>query len=270
MISKKITAHFLILIVSVLLINGCDIIATGSDDSQFDLIEELLPVCSVSDGIVDINVYSEGPITTSFNRLYFDIFEDGTKNRISESDLTVTPMMNMSTHTHAAPVWQPGHVRNTESQLFEAAIIPTMPGGEQGSWTLQWDAGNGIAGESCDMEVTPSSDVKIFTAGNNERYVLTWIHPQNPKTGSNDLTLSLHHRESMMSFPEVQDLQLEIRPWMGSMDHGSEGNVDPVPTGIGFYEGSAVFSMSGDWQVYVTIIDNDEIIHETIFELPVN
>ncbi len=269
MFFKNFTILFSILIISALLLNGCDITASKSGDKYPDIIETLVPICSASDGIVDIDVYSSGPIATSYNRLYFDILENGTENRVAESGLTITPVMDMGHHVHAAPVWQPNPDRDPDSQLFEAAIIPTMPSGDMGSWSLQWDAGNGNAGEPCQMEVMQASDVKVFTAENDERYILTWIHPDSPKTGINDLTLSLHRRESMMSFPEVQDLQLEIRPWMGSMDHGSEGSENPEPSGDGYFEGRVVFNMSGDWQVYVTLIEDGEEIYEVEFELQV-
>lgn len=258
-----------LILCSALFLHGCDITGSGSGNEHPGYIENLTALCATSDGIVDIDIYTKDVITTRYTRLFFDVFESGTENRITEFDFAITPVMNMGEHVHAAPAWQPDSSRDPDSGMFEGAIIPTMPGGETGAWTLQWDAGNSAAGEPCDMEVGQASNVKVFTADNDERYILTWIHPHTPVTGANAMTLSLHRRESMMSFPEVQDMKLEIRTWMNSMDHGSEGSVHPGAAGDGFYEGSVVFNMSGDWQVFVTMIEDGKEIYEAEFELQV-
>ena len=140
-----------------------------------------------------------------------------------------------------------------------------------GGWSLEWQL-NGqdhSTDKACEFDVADAPNVQVFTGDDDERYILTWIEPEQPKTGSNELKLALHHRESMMSFPPVQDLDIEIKPWMGSMDHGSEGNEHPEPVGDGFYEGVVNFNMSGDWQVYVTLKEGEAELYEAKYELVV-
>jgi copper chaperone NosL len=53
----------------------------------------------------------------------------------------------------------------------------------------------------------------------------------------------------------LNELQIEIEPWMPSMHHGSPNNVQPRPLGEGRYEGQIHFTMAGHWVVHVTVND---------------
>lgn len=51
-------------------------------------------------------------------------------------------------------------------------------------------------------------------------------------------------KRGMFDWPTLDDLTLEIIPWMPTMDHGSPGNENPVAQGNGRYLGAVNFSMS--------------------------
>ncbi len=259
------------ILISLFALSSCDVLDAGSDDNDFDPGDELYQLCAVESGDYSVDAWAETPVETAYTPIYLEVRDADSGEWVDQADITLTPMMDMEEHNHSAPVWQPEAEADTETGLFAGAIIPTMPGGDMGSWYLEWE----IDGEphssmgDCAIDVANAPNVKVFTADNDERYILTWIDPETPETGSNDFVVTLHHRESMMEFPAVQDLDLEVKPWMGSMDHGSEGNEHPEPIGDGFYEGVVSFNMSGDWEVYVTLFDEGEELYEAEFEIEV-
>ena len=60
----------------------------------------------------------------------------------------------------------------------------------------------------------------------------------------------------MMDFPAVNDYTVEIEPTMPSMGHGSPNNVNPVFTSMGHYVGKVNFTMTGLWNVKLTLKKN--------------
>jgi hypothetical protein len=264
-------SHIILIIIIALpglLISGCDL-NTNNPDPADDLFE--LATSSIDN--YTVTVYTTDPVSVGYNLLYFDV-KRGANDRLSSAEITLTPLMDMGAHSHSSPVWQPGPERDAFYQLFGGAFIATMPSGDMGSWQLIIDVTDPQTGTSfslpVDVTVAQSSRVKVFTASNEQRYILTWIQPAEPKVGSNNLIVTLHRRESMMSFPAVDDLTIEIRPWMESMGHGSNNNEHPASTGSGFYQGRVNFNMSGDWRVYFTLKDGQEDLHETWFDLMLN
>ncbi|MFU8861076.1 MAG: FixH family protein [Cyclonatronaceae bacterium] len=251
------------------LLSGCGINNADDPDPAADLVELAL----VTADNHTVTIYSEQPLDVGYHPLFIDI-RRGNGDLVSSAQITIRPVMVMTSHTHSSPVWQPETVRDEHYRLFRGAFIATMPSGDSGSWRLDIDVTDPQTGSSfsvtADITVEQSSNVKVFTATNEERYILTWIAPESPKTGSNDLQVTLHRRETMMSFPAVDDLQIEIKPWMESMGHGSSNNVHPVSTGSGFYLGKVNFNMSGDWRVYFTLKSGRDELHETWFDLMLN
>lgn len=263
--------QLVVLFVIAITYTACDILDSGSDEDLFEPDKELYHLCTVESGGYTVEAYADHPVETAYTPIYLDVRETESNDAVEEADISILPVMDMGEHEHAAPVWQPEPVRDEDTNLFEAAIIPNMPGGDMGGWSLEWQL-NGqdhSVSKACEFDVADAPNVQVFTGEDDERYILTWIEPEQPETGSNELVLALHRRESMMSFPPVQDLNIEIKPWMGSMDHGSEGNEHPEPVGDGFYEGGVNFNMSGDWQVYVTLKEGEAELYEAKYELTV-
>ncbi len=260
-----------ILLISLFAVSSCDVLDSGSDDDDFDPGADLYHLCEVESGDYSVDVWSQNPLETAYSSIYLEVQDADSGDLVEQADINLTPMMDMGEHQHAAPVWQPEASADSETGLFAGAVIPTMPGGDMGSWYLEWE----IDGEShstmgdCAVDVANAPNVKVFTAENDEQYILTWIEPETPETGSNDFVVTLHHQESMMEYPAVEELDLELKPWMGSMDHGSEGNEHPESIGDGFYEGVVNFNMSGDWEVYVSLFDDDDELYEAEFEIEV-
>ena len=98
---------------------------------------------------------------------------------------------------------------------------------------------------------------------------VTRIEPKSPEVGINDFTLGIYKRESMMSFPAVDDLVVSMEPEMPTMGHGSPNNVDPVSVGNGMYEGKVNFTMTGYWKVNLdfTTANNDTVKTGQYFDI---
>ncbi len=67
----------------------------------------------------------------------------------------------------------------------------------------------------------------------------------------------------------VETVIWKIDPTMPSMGHGSPGNVHPVHHGNGWYRGTCNFTMTGDWDIALTRMDHDTIVHTTHFPVVV-
>jgi len=246
----------------------------GCSDSNSPDIEnpepDLYKLGAFTDNGVTITAYANAPLFVGYNEIFLDVQQENV--RLNNTQFRFLPMMHMEAHSHASPYESPGSVRDDIHTLHAAWVIFTMPSGMMGSWELQITAENpSITGTEASgiipVEVEGSNRVKTFMTETPARYVLTWIEPSSPEVGLNDLTISLHKRESMMSFPPVTDAVFTFEPWMPSMDHGSSNNVVPVHTGNGFYSGKVNFNMTGDWVLRfgVEIEGEDAGLH--VFEL---
>ncbi len=222
-----------------------------------------------ADGVT-VAAYSEAPLDMGFHHIYFEVHEDGAL--LDRPEITFTTMMHMENHSHASPHQNPSAERDPDAGLFRGWAIFTMPSGMMGSWELivsvrDPDADGREVEGMIDIEIEESARVRTFMADSGQRYVLTLVQPKNPRTGLNDLVVTLHQRESMMHFPPVKTALFDFEPWMPSMDHGSSNNVDPVHDSDGFYHGKVNFSMTGDWELRFDIHREDEHLGEFVFAL---
>lgn len=243
--------------------------STSSDDD--DLQEpDLYKLGEFVDNGHTVVAYSEQPLSVGFQEIYLDIHEDGTP--LDEAHIHFNTMMHMEAHSHASPFMEPGHHRDEEYNLYKSWAIFTMPSGMMGNWELEITvhdtnhSGLEITGK-VDVEVDDSNRVETFVGSDENKYILTWIEPNEPEVGINDLVVSLHKQESMTSFPAVTDATVEFEPWMPSMGHGSSNNVNPVHEESGFYHGEVNYNMTGDWELRFDITLNGEELASPVIEL---
>jgi hypothetical protein len=95
------------------------------------------------------------------------------------------------------------------------------------------------------------------------------VEPLEPRVGRQPFEVYVMQKRGMFEWPTLDDLTLEITPWMPSMDHGSPGNENPVAQGDGHYLGQVTFSMSGPWTVTVVVKDGGIVLGEVVFEYDV-
>lgn len=219
---------------------------------------------------VTVAAYSETPPAVGYQEIFFEVHKN--EVLIERPEITFTPIMHMEHHSHASPHQSPPGERDSDFGLFCGWAIFTMSSGMMGKWELAVTVHDPETAEFdiegiIDIEVAESAMVRSFMAANGERYILTLIKPDEPRTGLNDLAVALHHRETMMQFPPVTGAAFDFEPWMPSMDHGSSNNVNPVHESEGFYHGKVNFNMTGDWELRFDINQSDEHLGNIVFAI---
>ena len=95
--------------------------------------------------------------------------------------------------------------------------------------------------------------VNSLIAPDSTKYLVTMVKMDKPKVGMNGCEFLIHKRQSMMMFPPVTDLSLEMTPDMPSMGHGSPNNVNPTHVSNGHYKGTVNFTMTGEWRITLVL-----------------
>lgn len=242
-----------------------------SDDDNSDISLELQPINSVTVDGYDISLESERNLATGYNTLYWKVQKDG--KSVDIESFTVNPMMDMMTMEHSTPVEQPV-LNPIDSDYFYNMAVFIMPSGEMGTWSIAFEivtkTEETISG-NISIEVESSWRLTSVRDENDNVYFITWMTPEDPVMGNNELSYLVHTRETMMNFPAVSDVELIIYPYMdmgGGHGHSTDFN-DPVAKGNGMYEGSINYSMSGVWTTSVKIVAGNDTLPEAMFEYSV-
>lgn len=197
---------------------------------------------------------------TGYNKLYFRVL-DASGKAVTNATPEVTPLMDMTTMSHATPhdavQW------NSSENLYGSAVTFIMPTTPDGNWYLSVK----IAGNTTKMPVTvkdyPTKVLNSAKGTDSVFYYAALVRPKAWTVGMNDITFAVYKRESMMDFPAVSDLTLEMTPEMPSMGHGSPNNVSPTSIGNGLYKGRVNFTMTGDWRIHLKLSRNgSEIVND--------
>jgi hypothetical protein len=115
---------------------------------------------------------------------------------------------------------------------------------------------------------TPAvSRIKSFTQ-DGKSYFVSYMFPQTPKVGVNDIAIMVNKRETMMAFPGATGFTIAMEPEMPSMDHGSPYNVDPTHKGSGQYMGKVNFTMTGEWRINLDL-DEGTMSKELYFDIEI-
>ena len=221
-------------------------------------------------GGMKITVYSTDSLYSRYTQLFVEVRDSATEAVIEDAHVEIMPMMDMTTMMHSAPYENPSSTSASEG-LFPCAVVFQMPG-EMG-WTLTvhvHDHVNGGEGEVTLPLVVKNPDptrTRVVTPLNSSssRLVISYVKPADPKVGINDFEITLHARETMMSWPGIENYTVEIEPEMPSMGHGSPNNVNPTHTSKGHYKGSVNFTMTGLWRVNLTIMDGTTVVDSTAY-----
>lgn len=246
---------------------SCD--TTSSDEPEEDL--DLMPVNSVSANDYTISLFSAKILATGANDLYWKIEKNG--EVVEPQSFNITPMMDMGEMMHSTPFNQPVTSQENDQYMQNMAVF-IMPGGMMGSWFIEFEMmtqdGETITGE-VPIEVESSWRLTSMQDSQGNVYYITWVEPENPVSGNNDLTFLVHTRNGMMDFPAVTDAEMVVYPYM-DMGGGTGHSTDftpPEATGNGYYEGDINYSMSGVWTTSVELHIGEETLPEVVFEYSV-
>lgn len=218
-----------------------------------------------------VQLASAAPLHAGFNPVTVALTgPDG--QPVADAQVTLKPFMNMvDGRHHGSGVQGPAP---TEAGQYDGALIFSMPGGpDLGSWQVTaafTDTARGVSGSvPLDVDVTASKLHGSFVGPEEMKIFVSAIQPTQPVVGRQPFEVYVMQKRGMFDWPTLDDLTLEITPWMPTMDHGSPGNENPVAQGNGRYLGKVNFSMSGPWTVTVVVKRGDVVLGEVVFEYDV-
>ncbi len=249
--------HLTILLgILTILFIGCE----DNKETETDVTDELILIGTVSDNGLQVELFSNETFFVGINEVYYRLTDETSNTIITSAEITQSPVMHMATMNHSCPYTNPGTSADDDN-LFKGEIVFIMGSGTTDTVDI-WNNTVLIHNISAttDHQVVFSNLTVLETYmkkkltytdidSNLVTYLVTLNGLAEPLVGVNDIVLSVNHKETMMSFPPVNDLTITVNPQMPDMGHGSSGNVDPVFTENGKYEGQVAFNMTGFWTV---------------------
>ncbi len=266
MFYQSITRLAVLMMAAAVMVAGCK---KDPVDPPIDPTDDYTLIQSGTVDQYEVEVYAHEDLFVGYNPLYVQV-TNTTNNKIEE-DLTVMlmPMMDMGTMQHSAPIEQPG-TANADG-LYEGQVVFIMPSGAMGSWTLtvKLDDGDGMKEVDLNVSVSEKSEARMLTFlgedAAQEKLFVSLVEPAEWEVGINPFKVTVHKRETMMDFPAVEDLTVEIEPEMPTMGHGSPNNVDPTHDSRGHYRGEVNFTMTGFWRVHLTLKRGADMVKDDIY-----
>lgn len=220
-----------------------------------------------------VDLLSTDDLYAGLNKISVALYDSVSGKEINESQITITPTMDMGMMTHSCPVLQPAS--KAIASVYPAEVLFTMPSGEMGEWTLDIaleglaNQKSGTAHFPIEVKSTTPSKVASFQAPSGQRYYLSYLLPDAIKVGVNELDV-IAYTYVEGKFVPADDLSISLAPEMPSMDHGSPNNVDPIYTGNGHYTGKANFTMTGEWRLNLQLTKDNMTISTQYFDVVVN
>jgi len=238
---------------------------TGPDG---DTASSLVELGSLEDQGVRVVLSGPADIRSGYTPLEVKLIDAASGEELPAAALLVTPMMHMEDRSHSAPSESPAAV-DDEAGVYSNPVVFVMPG----TWEVNVNFSEGEGGREGSVafavEVGQGTNYAALTGSNGTPYFVSMVSPADPIVGKQSLELTVHTRETMMYFPPVVDLQIEMEPSMPSMGHGSPDNEQPVHVHNGHYMGKVNLIMTGDWRIAVRLKDGDVLVAETSFDITV-
>lgn len=191
---------------------------------------------------------------------------------VSGAQVMLTPTMDMLDGKHHGSGVEP--MQPEMPGMYHGALIFSMPGGaDVGSWSVTatfTDTIGGVNGSAAfPVDVTPSKLHGSFMGPDEEKIFLSVIQPITPTVGKQPFEIFAMQKRGMFDWPALDDLTLEITPWMPTMDHGSFDNIHPTSQGGGHYLGTVNFSMNGLWTITALAKRGESVLGKVVFEYEV-
>ncbi len=214
-------------------------------------------------------------LMTGYNKVGFKVFQDGNEKTTGFVKFYAKMFHFTSNEFHATPV-EPVYNYDNSLGMFTGYIIMLMPSDSTSRWYGYYNYNDVLYVDSARFDVgwDQKTKFKIFTdIGAELSYLITMTSPIIPVFGNNEFSCLLHESPDFVSFSQVNSAVMHLSPKLDSLNHYSEGNVNPVYIGDGIYKGSVKFDYSGGWKVYDSIYYNKRCITQDgtpyiYFEVP--
>ncbi len=250
--------------IAALSFTSCD----KNSNTDFDIpsyeekfAEAHLKVNEVTADGYTVQLFADEELFVGYNRLYFLVKENATGELIKDFSVKVTPMMDMGMMMHTSPNEVPSNPDN-DMMVIQQNMVFIMPS-TAGTWNLEGELtlneGDTPIAFDIPVSVVEKTDSRMLTfmsdADSVTKLFLILDEPLIPVVGENEIVFGIYKRESMMSFPAVEDYSIEFEPEMPTMGHGSPNNVNPTYMDNGLYTGVVNFTMTGYWRINVVLKD---------------
>jgi hypothetical protein len=212
--------------------------------------------------IFEIWTTGNDTLMTGYNKVGFRVFENGTAKNSGFVKFYAKMFHFSSTEFHATPV-EPVYNYDNDLQMFTGYIIMLMPSDTSSRWYGFYNYNDELNIDSARFDVgwNTLTKFKIFTDLNHQlSYLLTMTAPQLPVRGINDFTCLLHESPDFLGFTQVNSANMFLKVKLDSLNHFSDGNVNPVYIGNGIYSGKVNFDYAGGWKVYDSIYYDNKCI----------
>ena len=250
----------LILILFAVVVSSC-----GSENTVAPPTEtnSYIKVLTIDSANIRIEMYNENSsiLFVGYNEIGFKVFVNNAEQKTGFFKYTPV-MFHTAGPGHSTPVQSEFYYDNSKG-MFSGYVCYSMLSDTTSFWFADYNYNNQftIKRQQFDVVQGVGNQMRIwFDASANMLYYLTLIAPKDPVLGLNDFKVILHKSADQISYSEVSNAQMYIKPWMLSHGHGSSSNVNPAFTSYGKYEGKANFTMPGQWFVYDSIVVNNQTI----------
>jgi hypothetical protein len=268
---------FIPLLAIALFATSCKKEETNPGTPVDDPLSEYVLISETSAATLDctVKVYAQEALFVGYNYILVQVKDNATGEILDNPNMMFMPVMEMNSGMmHACPLEQPTY--NTSLQVMEGTITFVMPSMGQGKWNLGLKLKNTAGTEediNIDVDVMQKAESQLFSfvsANNpNQSVFVALVNPRMPQIGINDFEVVVYERQSMMSWPALEMLNIEIDPEMPTMGHGSPNNVNPIDMGEGHYLGKVNFTMSGYWKVNMKFetTTNEMMMDDAFFDI---
>lgn len=209
--------------------------------------ESPLAIATQVDGSLRVELLAGEALHVGLNRVYFRLHDEGTGAAVTHAAIAQHPLMDMGQMKHACPFVDPAEEADAAG-LFGAEIVFSMASG-MGTWSDALDIDLAPAGEAHHvvfdaLDVAETEMRKLVTAG-SDSYLVTLNFTATPVVGAARFVLTVHAKQSPMSFPPAPEVTVALRT--GPSDGALGEPVTLTYTENGKYDGTAMFSAAGRW-----------------------
>lgn len=239
---------------------------TTTTEITIDMVAEQL----TNSGLYNVSIYSAETPFVGYNTLYFRLTNPVTKEYVTDVAISIYPEMDMGAMRHTAPTEHP-ELDGENPGFYKGAVVFIMPSGDAGSWSVEVAVDNNGTKDTALIDIPlvelPEAGrmYSMVSEADGGKYFISLVKPLSPKVGLNNFEITIHKKESMVSFPAVNDLTVDMEPEMPSMDHGSPNNIDPKIDADGHYKGRVNFTMTGWWRVNLTLAKDTTVIADDAY-----
>jgi hypothetical protein len=215
-----------------------------------------------------MNLYADDSLRTGYNPLYFVLHDSATGVVMTDAHITIQPL----NHGHASPVENPDE--DAPDGIFEGAMVFTQSFTDSPlHWHLTFTVHNhGAPGEpEGEIEfstpvILPNPDFfKSFIMSDSTALYLSNITPYTPVPGLNNFEFLISKNEPEL-YPPDGSYTIEMNPVYLADGHSTTGNVTPVGSANGHYNGKINFDQSGTWRINLMISKNGHS-YSTYFDM---